>query len=208
MSAYTRYFRVTSGPLMDKARELEAARQEAAEVMLAFCKEIGADNVMSYRDGRIAGFIFKATPDQTEWKQPNRFGHYYPRKNTAAGREMLERINALPQCLSIETALKEVGLCPPGWPVITEGNTWRGVTLTGRPSLGVLFVGVPWRDIDPKEMAAYKLDRDAGTRLSMTLDHLCWEPTADMVEVKRWQVEKEIEELNAAIRAKNEGVPA
>ncbi len=204
MSIYTRYFRVTSGPLMEKARELSAANEVARLAVIAFCKEIGAVDVLSHRDGRWEGFKFAATPDQAVWKQPNSFGTYWPRKNTAGGRDMLERIEALSRIVHIEAALEQVGLTP-GVPALVYGNRWSAPSLTGVTKLGVLFAIVPWRDIDPAEIAAYKFDRAAARRLSMELDHLCWEPTADMVELKRWEVEKEIEELNAMSRAERGG---
>ena len=44
MAIYTRYFRVTAGPLMDKAREINADRQHNRQAIIAFCHEIGAEN--------------------------------------------------------------------------------------------------------------------------------------------------------------------
>ena len=36
------------------------------------------------------------------------------------------------------------------------------------------------------------------------MGRLFWEPTADMQELKRWEIEKEIEELNARIARENQ----
>ena len=207
MNIYTRYFRVTSGPIMDRAIELETANAEARKVVAAFCKEIGANESLSYSDGRRAGFKFPTTPDQTVWKQPNSFGAYWPRKNTAGGREMLARIDALPPIVQIKYAIEAVGLHV-GLPVLVSDRYGHSATLTGIPRFGVLFLGVPWRDIDPAKLAEYKHKRAAGTKFSMEMDHLCWEPSAELQEVKRWEVEKEIEELNARLRAEQEGATA
>lgn len=64
----------------------------------------------------------------------------------------------------------------------------------------MLFVGVLWRNVSPQELAEYKSDREAKQMYSMEMDHLCWEPTAEMQEVKRWEMEKELDQLNAQLR--------
>jgi len=204
MNVYTRYFRVTSGPIMDRAIELEAANAEARKVLAAFCKEIGAEDLLSYSDGRRAGFRIRSMPDPAVWRWINSLGAYWPRKNTAAGRDMLARIEALPTIVHIKNAIEAVGLHA-GLPVLISNRCGHSATLTGIPRLGVLFLGVPWRDIDPAKLAEYKRNRAAGTEFSTAMDHLCWEPSAELQEVKRWEVEKEIEELNARLRAEQEG---
>ncbi len=128
-----------------------------------------------------------------------------PRKNSAAGREMLARIEALPRIVDISQALEVVGLNPQV-PVLISDRCGHSATITGRTSLGVLFVGVPWRDIDSKELERYKDQREAGNSWSMGMEHLLWQPTAEMPELKRWEVKKEIEELNARRRAEQDGL--
>lgn len=198
-NTYTRYFRVTHGPIMDKAIEIEAANVKARKAVRDFCHEIGATDLYSHRDGRHAGFRFPSTPDQSVWKQPDSFGSYWPRKNSAAGREMLSRIEALPRIVDIAKALAVVGL-EPHVPLLISDRYGYSATLTGRTSLGVLFVGVPWRDVEPLELEDYKASREAGTCWSIEKDHLLWKPTTEMQEMKRWEVEMEIEELNARIK--------
>lgn len=39
---YFRFFRVTDGPIMERAREIEATNVEARKVVAAFSDEIGA----------------------------------------------------------------------------------------------------------------------------------------------------------------------
>lgn len=210
MTIYRRYFRVTVGPLLDKVREIEAANKIARKFAIDFSAEIGAKNMFSYRDGTISGFEFDKTPDQAIWKQPNSFGHYLPRKNTVGGKEMLKRIQEMPRIISISDALKTVGLYD-SFPVMFDARTGHISTLTGTTKLGVMFVSTPWRDINPEELAQYQRDNAAGIHISAELEHLCWTPTPEMQEIKRWEMEKEIEELNARLRAmaeqKNE-VPA
>lgn len=202
MTIYIRYFRVTAGPLIDKAIEIEQSNAIARKEIAAFCKEIGADDAMGRKDGPLTGFKFSTTPDQGVWKQPDKFGAYWPRKNTAPGREMLARIKPIPEIRSMSSAVAEVGLAN-DIPVVFGGMRGYITTLFGAPSLGVVFVGVPWTDKDPQELDDYRAQRASGTRLCMELDHLLWKPTAEMVELKRWEVEKEIEELNRKIEVRN-----
>lgn len=210
MTIYRRYFRVTSGPLLEKSREIEAVNDMNRKKAIAFAAEIGAKNMFSYRDGTISGFEFEKTPDQSVWKQPNSFGHYMPRKNTSGGKEMLKRIQDLPRIIGIGEALKTIGLYD-SFPAMFDARIGHISTLTGTTKLGVMFVSTPWRDIDPEALAQYKRDNAAGIHFSAELEHLCWNPTPEMQEIKCWEMEKEIEELNARLRAmaeqKNE-VPA
>ncbi|MDD2664409.1 MAG: hypothetical protein PHD19_11715 [Dechloromonas sp.] len=206
MSIYQRYFRVTSGPLMDKAREIEAANSANRQTVLAFVEEIGAKNAYTKRDGTISGFSFEKTPDQGVWKQPDSFGNYMPRKNTANGKLTLERIKKLPLLIGIGKALNEIGL-DDDFPVLIGGGMGYRSTLTGSTKLGVMFVGVPWRDVDPAEIEEYKRKNAEGVWVSAEMEHLSWKPPADMKEIKRWELEKEIEELNARLREMAEEKP-
>jgi len=203
MGIYQRYFRVTEGPLVEKAREIRASNVESRKAVLAFCNEIGAENAMGRKDGQLTGFKFSSTPDQQAWKSQDKFGAYWPRKNTAAGREILKRIEDLPKVQHIEVALSEIGLSA-DCPVLIEARAGYCATLCGSPEGGVLFVGVPWRDVSADELAEYRSQKDAGTRFSVEMEHLCWMPSEHMKEVKRWQVEQEIDELNDRLREKEQ----
>lgn len=201
MSSYNRHFRVTTGPLMDAARAIRQERREAFEVCDKLCKELSADSFNTYRDGRFAGFVFSKQPDPSVWKQPNQFGLYWPRKNTKGGKELMQRIAALPRLRDLNDSLEAVGLIP-HHPVLFFSGHALISTAFGSPELGVMFVRVPWRDEDPQSLADYKAQRDSTnrTRWSADLDHLLWEPPAELIEVKEWEVQKEIEELNAKLK--------
>ncbi len=199
MTIYQRYFRVTTGPLVEAACALEAEDKKSREVVLNFVKEIGAINMYSRSGGAITGFQFEKTPDQYIWKQPNSFGHYLPRKNTAGGKEMAQRIASLPIIQGFDPALRTVDLTEDN-PVIFGDGKCYFATITGSALLKVFFVSVPWRDIDPEKLQQYKQERAADKHYSVELDHLCWTPSQDMHEIKRWELEKEIEELNAKLR--------
>ena len=204
MSIYQRYFRVTSGQLLDKVREIEAENDRNRESVMAFAQEIGATNMFSYRDGTVSGFEFKSSPDPTIWKQPNSFGHHMPRKNTAGGKAMLKRIQEMPRLLGISEALKVVGLYA-DFPVMFGNGKGYISTLTGSGRLGVLFISTPWKDVDPEVIDQYKRDNAAGIHSSAELEHLCWSPSPEMEEIERWEVEKGVAELNARLKAEREG---
>lgn len=206
MTIYHRYFRVTTGPLIEAGRALMQRRREAFVVIKAFCAEIGATDAHTYQSGNIAGFDFNIPPDPRVWASPTKSGVYRPRANTKAGRELKARVDALPTAPNLTTSISEVGLCN-NFPALIHGGMGYSSVAFGAPERGVMFVKVPWRDIDPQELAEYKQQRasDSPTRYSNSLDHLLWTPTADMIEVKEWEVLREVEEINAAIRGE---VPA
>lgn len=206
MTIYHHYFRVTTGPLIEAGRALMQRRSEAIDVIKAFCAEIGATNVRTYTSGDLAGFDFDTPPDARVWASPTKSGMYRPRANTKAGRELKARVDALPKVPDLSSTISEVGLCH-NFPALIQGRMGYSSVAFGAPERGVMFVKVPWRDEDPQELAEYKQQResDKPTRVSCSLDHLLWTPTADMIEVKEWEVLREVEEINAAIKGE---VPA
>ena len=201
MSIYYRYFRVTTGPLVEVGRALTQRRHEAFVAMRAFRDEIGASSVVSFSNGDVAGFEFDSPPDDNLWRQTTAHGYFKPKSNTKAGKALKARIEALPKMPSLSLALSEVGLCN-NFPSLIDGHKAYSSVAFGAPERGVIFVKVPWRDADPKELAEYKQQRESATRTrwSCELDHLLWTPTVDMIEVKEWEVLREIDEINAAIK--------
>lgn len=194
-TVYHRFFRVTEGELLDEVRRLMDQREEARKAIVALSRELGCE-IKAYESGGIAGFAFKKKPDQEIWKQPNRYGLYWPRKNTAAGKEMWARIKQLPEFPGVNGALRVAGLNV-GFPCLIAGRTGYSPVLWGYPAKGVIFVKVPWRDEDPERLATYQRDKTDGICFSADLDHLLWVPPAYMQEIKEWQALKEYEELSA-----------
>ncbi|WP_158981872.1 hypothetical protein, partial [Parasedimentitalea maritima] len=188
----------TSGPLLDEVRRLLDQRSEASRAYRAFGEEIGAEEIHVWSRGGIAGVEFAEKPDQSVWKKPDKSGFYLPRQNTSEGKAMMKRLKALPYFPSIQEALPKIGLMG-NLPVLIDGR--RGVGLSccvyGWPKKGVLFIKVPWEDVDPAEMEEYLREKEAGRRMSCKLDHLMWEPPAEIVEVKEWEVLKEQDEWRA-----------
>lgn len=194
MSLYFRFFRCTSGLLLEEIQWLIKQRDEAGKAYQAFAEEIGAEGVRVWTRGGIAGFAFDTEPDQGAWKKRNKNGLYWPRKNTPPGKDLWKQIEALPAYPSVQQALQVVDLS--GFaPVMIEGSKGYAPVVFGFPAKGVLFVRLPWRKVEPSEIERYLNERRAGSRWSVELEHLLWEPPADLVEVKEWQVLKEQEEL-------------
>lgn len=202
MNIYKRYFRVTSGPLMDMAIALYGEMDAAHEAISTLCREIGAKGYKAYTDGRIAGFQFDSQPDVGVWKKPNKHRLYWPRKDSGSGKELLKRIASLPELRDLNYSLEMVGLTPHCPVLLGDGRGYTSAAF-GAPKRGVVFVRVPWRDTDPAQIEQYVIDKEAGRYFSMELDHLLWKPTPDMVEIKEWEVLREIEEINEAIRRDN-----
>lgn len=189
---YWRFFRVTTGPLMDELRAISERRQAAREAISEFCKDVGAKDAKAGMGG-VAAFEFGERPDLAVWRETHH--GWWPRRNTKAGREMLKRVKRLPKYEDLDTALKVVGLHP-GFPVLLEGRYGYYATLWGTfDEGGVVFVKVPWRDIAAEKMAEYKQMREAGKGFNCSMDHLMWEPPPELVEIREWEALKETQEL-------------
>lgn len=201
MSVYQRYFRITEGPVVDEINRLQEIRFAAAKVFAALGDKYKSKSVNTYESsGRFAGFTFDEKPDEAVFRLLKKHRLWVPRK-IGPGKEIWAEINALPQPAPIGDALLLVGLTA-NLPTLTDNGRWYAPCIWGfgKPR-SIWFVSVPWKDVDPAELAQYKLDKAAGTHFNRDLDHLNWEAPADWTEVKNWQIEKEAEELRAAIAA-------
>lgn len=201
MSVYKRYFRFTSGPVADEIDRLQDLAVAAAVEADKVAKQVGGEFKTWQSHGGFAGFTFKETPCQKTYRFLKKHGLWVPRKNTPEGKEVWSAIEQLELPAPVDSALKLVDLTP-NFPALMHGGKWYAPTLWGfgKP-VSVWFVGVPWMDVNPAELDAYKIERDAKTRRDSNLDHLSWTVPEDWTEVKHWQVEKEAEEINATIKS-------
>lgn len=183
---YHRYFKVTSGPLIDELNRIRASRDAAFEQWKVFCEEIGANQYLLFSNGSFGGFMFPSPPDMNVWKKNKRDKGYTPRKTSPAGKELWKKIQSMPIMEPFDNALVKLDL-PVRFPVIFHGQYAYRCTLCGFFKEGVFFVKVPWKDVDPKELEQYKIDRDAGTRGNCEYEHLLWTPRESMTEVKEWE---------------------
>lgn len=196
---YRRFFKVTGGPVMDAALEAEAINDLAHEQYMVILAEIGAEHRYYHRDRRMTGIIFEGEVDRTLFRETR--NGWWPKKNCQAGRELDKRIKAV-QTATPETVLKAAGLRgrPHG---IFSGQAIHYCSHLFVPSEPpVVFLSVPWRDVDPAKLAQYSEEREAGTHFNSEMDHLLWEPAEDLVEIKSWEMEREIDEYNAGLKEK------
>lgn len=197
---YRRYFEIKDTATLARIAELSAARSSYHRAVLDFVESIGAKEAFT-RNEIVSGFSFTGDPDLGTWRE-GRDG-WVPRKNTKAGKEMQARIDSLNSkgdVAPLDHALTICGLSP-GFPVILDVARGVGcrVGLCGYGGEAPRwFASVPWFDEDPAKLAEYKAQRESGekrTHWSCELDHLCWEPPAEWVELKQWEVEKALSDF-------------
>lgn len=200
MSVYIRYFRITEGPIVAEIDRLFELRTAAGKLYAELAVKYGATGASNYdRSGTFAGFTFAGRPDQDVYRLDKKTRLWVPRKNVPAGKAIWAEIKSLPAPAPIEHAMRLAGL-EPGLPMLTDSGKWYAPTLWGYGApRNIWFVSVPWKDVDPEKLEQYKVDKAAGTHFNRDLDALLWEAPADWTEVKRWQIEKEAEEIQAAI---------
>lgn len=201
MSVYKRYFRVTEGLMVDEINRLQDLMSAAAVHADKVAKQVGGDFQTWQSSGNFAGFKFKVAPCQKTYRLLKKHGLWIPRKNTPEGKEVWASIDQVPLPKPVDSALAAADLAP-NIPALFHGSKWYAPTLWGfgKP-VSVWFVSVPWLDVDPEELKAYKTDREARTRRDGNLDHLLWTAPEGWAEVKHWQIEKESEEINARTKA-------
>lgn len=207
-SVYQRYFRFTEGPLIAEIDRLFDLRQAAGALYKQLADKYGATEANVYdRSGTFAGFVFTTPPDKNVYRRDAKTRLWVPRKNVPAGKEIWADIKQLPNPEPIENALRLAGL-EPGMPFITDAGRWYapGIWGHGAPR-NIWFVVVPWKDVDPQKLEEYKAIKAAKKGFDCDLEALLWTPPAEWTEVKHWQVEKEAEEIQAAIAAEK-GAPA
>lgn len=188
---YRRFFRVLTGPLMDAISHANEVNKEARNRYLEILKDIGAQPRYYQRDKKLTGILFDENPDPKVFKSLGRFG-WYPKRNCAKGREIHKRLSAV-ETINPDSALETIGLST--FPVMFYGGKCYYATLTIIPQTPpVAYVGIPWADEDPEELARYEMDRATGRRGDRSLDHLLWKPLDGMEEVKEWEVQKHISE--------------
>ena len=202
MSVYQRYFRITQGPMVDEIDRLFELRIAAGKLYDELAVKHGATGSKNYdRAGTFAGFTFATAPDQDIYRRDKKTRLWVPRKNTPAGKAIWADIKSLPTPAPIEHALRLVDL-EPGLPMLTDAGKWYAPTLWGYGApRNIWFVSVPWKDVDSDELEQYRTIKAAKTGFDRDLDALLWEAPADWTEVKRWQVEKEADEISDLMKS-------
>lgn len=195
MSVYRRYFKVPfDSPVHVRLNEIMDLHDAAGEAYHRIKDAVGAESISVYLDTmKLAGFYFNPRLDHPDWTKPDRSdGIQRPRRTTVNGKKLWAEIEAVPKCENIYSALEIAGLSSSPLRSLTVGCTWYRATLAWKRG-AYLFVSVPWMDEDPETLRKYKEGSYEGRR-DGNLQHLLWEPPADWVEVKRWEMDREIDE--------------
>jgi len=187
-----RYFRIKDAASLqfidDHFERVKAFR----EGMQPIKDEVGAENVMKYSDsGGFAGFVFPKghAVDREVYKEAD--GAWLPKKNCKVGRDLWARIKKVPTPGCVHDVLRLHGLSSQG-PAITEGMRWYRNAICGSVDAGY-FAVIPWYDEDPAVIEQYKKDREAGTHMCGNLDQLLWTPPPEWVEVKEWEMKRDLD---------------
>lgn len=196
MSVYRRIFRVTDGPLIDAIKEANEINAQAHKEYRAILEEIGASLKYYVRDGRMCGIIFDNEPDEKLFKSRGYNAGWWPKKNCKAGKELCARIGAV-KTRDVQGTLDTVGLVG-GCPALFRGGYAHYCTLVVIPESPLAaYVSVPWWDVDPTKMEDYKRRNAEGKEYDSSYHFVRWEPTPEMVEVKKWEFERHVDEWNS-----------
>ncbi len=201
MDVYQRYFRIKSGPLVDAVIEANQINADAVIEYQKILKEIGARPEFYHCGGRLVGVNFESRPHSGLFKRQT-FG-WYPKKNCRVGKELAAKIEAV-KTKNPKMALKLVGLSD--HPTLFGAGRCYSPSMTVIPEKPpVIYISVPWYDEDPDKIEQYKKDHEAGIRSDLNFESILWEPTSEMQEVKRWEVDRHVDEWNEKVRAKEKG---
>ena len=197
MSVYFRYFKILAAQPPPAIKALVDERAEYELAIKAIAKEVGANESFFYdRRGEFAGFGFEVSPDKAHWRKVKGGHIFYPKKSSPVGKALLKKIDQFQVPERINSALKLVGMEPGHFGVLSVGLAFYNPSICGSSKKG-WFAVVPWMDVDPDKLEEYRRERSSGKAGSGNYDHLLWTPPAEWVEVKKWEVERAIEGVEA-----------
>lgn len=197
MDVYRRYFKVTTGPLVDAVKEANDINAEARKKYEALLKDLGAKSTKWYHNNNsLSGIIFDSVPDRGIYKK-TKFG-WWPKKNTKEGKVIHAKLEEI-ETRDLNSCLKVVNLDT--WPRLFGNGRVYYAVLTVMPSDPlVAYISVPWYDEDPEKLRKYVEEKKTTVRGDINMDAILWEPTEDMVPVKKWEVDKAIDEWNESVK--------
>ena len=196
MNIYRRYFRVESGPLVEAVNQSIKVNKEAHEKYLVLLEEVGATDQYYQVDGRLTAMQFREDPDTKLFKRvPRCSGGWFPKLNSKKAKNIAEKFKEV-KTISERGCLSSVGMG--GFlKMLDSGQGYRDTMVVIPSDPVVVFVSVPWFDVDPEKMKAYKKDK---SRTTTNMEAVLWKPTKGMVEVKHWEFERAVDEWNESIK--------
>jgi len=195
MNVYRRFFKVTSGEMITRIKEIRKVNEAAIVKYKAFLEKIGAKEQFYIRDERMVGILFDGEPDRYLFKKVH--SGWWPKKNTKKGKELNNELKAI-KTIPESDCLKVVGLS--GSPTIfTDGKCYFPTLVTIPSDPPILLVKIPWYDEDPEKVKKYIADKEKGVHLNRNLDAILWEPSPEMEEIKEWEYLKIIDDWNSSV---------
>lgn len=199
MSIYRRIFRATEGPLIEAIKEANEINAKAHSEYRVILEEIGASLKYYVADGRMCGIIFDTDPDEKLFRSRGYNMGWWPKKNCKAGKELCARIKAV-KTIDVQSTLKAVGLVGGCHVLFREGYAHKNTLVVIPETPPVAYVSVPWWDVDPEKLEAYKARHADGKEYDHNYEFIQWEPTPEMTEVKKWEFERHVDEWNSKIK--------
>lgn len=201
MNIYRRYFRVTKGPVVDEFKKIQSINSNAHKEYEKILSEIDANPSYYHIDNELVSIQFDTPPDSAIYKRVR--SGWYPKKNCKAGKELSKRFSAV-KTIPPSYTLKVIGLSS-GPTIFSSGKCYIPTILDIPEEPTVIYISVPWYDEDPEKIAQYKIDRESGKCFNRNIDSILWEPSPDMDEIKKWEMDRHINEWNESVRAKKRG---
>ena len=198
---FWRFFRIESGPVLERYIELHKKEVETSNRYHPVLKAEGITYGYG-RDPKNMLFTLDHVPGDEKWKRVMRGRHvfYRPKRTTKEGQELHKRLMQLPVLPDPSVALRDVGLTPGLPAIVWDGRGYYPYVSMLDPDKPMMIVRLPWREVSAEEMDRYKQEREAGQRACSELNYLSWEPPQDWVEIKEWEALKLADEMSERIR--------
>ena len=191
-----RYFKVESDKANQLLEEHNNKRSEIENKLRELKKDVGAEDVYKNSFGHIIGVSFKDEPDTVKLYKKVEHGLYYPRKNTAEGRELakkFESIGSVPfveKCGILELFNANKSLM--------SGMTLYSTSVHVIPNQAI-YISMPWCDVPLEELQRRKEKGQTDTALNSDIDAAAWVKPVELVEVKEWELQKVVDEYNDSL---------
>jgi hypothetical protein len=182
MTVYRRYFRITEGPLVEEYKKTEKINDKAHKEYSEILKEIGAEQRYYHQNFMLTCMLFSVYPDTKIYKRKD--SGWYPKKNCRQGKEIAKRIESV-ETKNPDSCLEGIGLSYNSPEVFSGAKCYYNTLIVIPENKPVFYVSVPFNNEDKKDIT--------------------WEPSDEMQEVKKWEVEKHIEEWNDKVKNKAQG---